>query len=71
MNHPHMTFERVSKEYVVHVIGEDEHNYILQKVLSTKQSTFREFVDSLGAKKFLHFVPMSDDVSYFMDDGKK
>lgn len=70
MHNNHVKLDEVSKDYAVHIIGEDEHNYIVQKVLVLKQMSFREFIDSMGNKKFLRFVPMADEVHYFVDDGK-
>ena len=70
MHNNHVKLEQVSKDYAIHVIGEDEHNYIVQAVLVLKKASFREFVDSMGNKMFLRFVPMADEVRYFIDDGE-
>ena len=68
MNHKQMTFNTVSKDYAIHIIGEDVHNYLVERVLMLKKSTHREFVDSMGNKKYLRLVPMGDTITYFIDD---
>jgi hypothetical protein len=70
MNHKHIKIERVSREYAIHIVGEDVHDYLVGKVLAMQKSTHREFVDSLGNQKFLRFVPLTEGVEYFVDDGK-
>ena len=70
MQHNHIKTERVSKEHAIYIVGSDIHDYLVEKVLSMKKATHREFVDSLGNQKFLRFVPFSDTVEYFVDDGK-
>jgi hypothetical protein len=70
MHHDHIKAQRVSKEHAIYIVGDEMHDYLVQRVLMMKKSTHREFVDSLGNQKFLRFVPMADSVEYFIDDGK-
>jgi hypothetical protein len=70
MHHNHIKTQQVTKEHAIYIVGDEIHDYLVEKVLAMKKSTHREFVDSLGNQKFLRFVPFSDEVKYFIDDGK-
>jgi hypothetical protein len=67
----HLTmFEVVSKEFVIHTIGEEELAYITQKVHLTKTAHHRDFIDPMGKNKTFHFVPMNSDVQYFIAEAE-
>jgi hypothetical protein len=68
MNHSHVKLQSVTKEYVIHVIGEVKHDFLFQTALSMKKATQCVFVDSFGNHKALRFVPMHENISYFIDD---